>query len=431
MTLGRMMQLMFGSVGLRFAGAGLGLLTQLVLTRNFAPADVGIIFLGMSIAAFFSLCVAVGYPLLALTQLPRFYTLGLNGLARAFHGTFLHDMVLTALMIYAGVALFGLFFKPDPGVYLALFFGALSAVPSALIRYNCSVANSLRYYQWAFLPDFIIRPGLFLAFILGSILLHVPLSISHVLLAFVIANVIVAFIQAWVVGAEGVKLSDWNKTKQHLTAVLRQRSIALAIVGAVSVMFADVVTLLGGFILPHDELAVLGLCIRLAGIAGFVIQATQQFILPDLTQAITHKDDRAAHTLLLRLNLLTVVTLAFGLGFAILFGGYFLSFFGETYRAGQWLLALFLCGQSIRALSGMNQNLMSIAGQQVRSASAAVIGMVLFAALWVLLAPQLGLMAAGVSVILAEFTWAFMLAAQAKAVLGRRADLPWLLSHRP
>jgi len=431
MTLGRMMQLMLGSVGLRFAGAGLGLLTQLVLTRNFAPADVGIIFLGMSIAAFFSLCVAVGYPLLALTQLPRFYTLGLNGLTRAFHGTFLRDMVLTAGLIVTGVAATGLFFKPEPSVYLALFFGALSAVPSALIRYNCSVANSLRHYQWAFLPDFIIRPGLLLAFILFSIFLHMPLSIGHVLLAFVISNVIVAFIQAWVVGAEGVKFSDWNKTKHHLTAVLRQRSIALAIIGAVTVMFADVITLLGGFILPHGELAVLGLCIRLAGIAGFVIQATQQFILPDLTQAITKRDDETAHSLLLRLNLMTVVTLALGMGFAIFFGGYFLSFFGETYRAGHWLLVLFLCGQSVRALSGMNQNLMSIAGQQVRSATGAIIGMILFAVLWVLLVPHFGLMAAGVSVILAELAWAFMLAAQAKAVLGRRADLFWLLSHRP
>jgi O-antigen/teichoic acid export membrane protein len=189
--------------------------------------------------------------------------------------------------------------------------------------------------------------------------------------------------------------------------------------------------LLGGFILPHDELAILGLCIRLAGIAGFVIQATQQFILPDLTHALTKKDDTTANSLLLRLNVMTIVTLGLGLSFAILLGGYFLSFFGEAYRAGQWLLVLFLCGQAIRAMSGMNQNLLSIAGQQVRSAGAAIVGLVLFAALWVVLAPRLGLMAAGVSVILAELAWALMLAAQAKAVLGRRADLLWLLTRRP
>ena len=100
MTLARMLKLMAGTLGLRFAGAGLGLVTQLVLTRSFAQGDVGVIFLAMSMAAFFSLCVAVGYPLLALTQLPRFYTLGLTRLIRAFHGIFLKDMVLTAMLIF-------------------------------------------------------------------------------------------------------------------------------------------------------------------------------------------------------------------------------------------------------------------------------------------------------------------------------------------
>ena len=431
MTLSRMLGLMAGTLGLRFAGAGLGLITQLVLTRNFAPADVGIIFLAMSMAAFFSLCVAVGYPLLALTQLPRFYTLGLTRLVRAFHGIFLHDMVVTATVIFMGVAVMINGNFAEPGLRVALLFGALSAVPSALIRYNCSVANSLRYYQWAFLPDFIIRPGLFLGYLLSVLVLHQPLTVAHCLTAFVISNVIVACIQAVVVGREGVRASDWFKTSLKLTAALRRRSVALAIVGAVTVMFADVVTLLGGFILPHEQLAILGLCIRLAGIAGFVIQATQQFILPDLTAALTRRDEHMAHRLLLRLNLLTVVTLALGLIAAIGIGGWALSLFGPDYRAGHGLLVLFLCGQSIRALSGMNQNLMSIAGKQVRSAAAAIIGVAVFAALWLALAPQLGLYAAGWAVVLAELAWAVMLATQARQLLGRRADLFWLLSHRP
>ncbi len=431
MTLARMLRLMAGTMGLRFAGAGLGLITQLVLTRSFAQADVGVIFLGMSMAAFFSLCVAVGYPLLALTQLPRFYTLGLTRLTRAFHGIFLKDMVVTAMLIFAAVAVVWLGNLAEPGLRVALLFGALSAVPSALIRYNCSVANSLRYYQWAFLPDFIIRPGLFLGYLLSALLLHLPLTVSHCLLAFVVSNVIVACVQAVVVGAEGVQPSDWFKTHVKLTAALRRRSVALAIVGAVTVMFADVVTLLGGLILPHDQLAILGLCIRLAGIAGFVIQATQQFILPDLTAALTRRDERTAHHLLLRLNLLTVVTLALGLVAATILGGWLLSLFGPDYRAGHWLLVLFLCGQSIRAMSGMNQNLLSIAGRQVRSAAAAIIGMLLFAGLWIAMAPKLGLFAAGWAVILAELAWALMLATQAKSLLGRRADLFWLIKHPP
>ena len=48
MTLTKMFQLMLGTVGLRFGGAAIGLLTQLALTRVLAPNEVGVVFLTMS-----------------------------------------------------------------------------------------------------------------------------------------------------------------------------------------------------------------------------------------------------------------------------------------------------------------------------------------------------------------------------------------------
>ena len=62
-----MLQLIFGTVGLRLGGAAIGLLTQLALTRVLIPDDVGVVFLTMSLAAFTSLMVTGGYPILALT----------------------------------------------------------------------------------------------------------------------------------------------------------------------------------------------------------------------------------------------------------------------------------------------------------------------------------------------------------------------------
>ncbi len=426
MTLGKMLRLMVGSVGLRFAGAGLGLVTQLALTRNFAPQDVGIIFLGMSMAAVLSMVAAVGYPLLALTQLPRFFTLGVSNLVHAFHGAFLRDMVAALVLIALGVALSTTFVIADSGLKIAIIFGALSALPSAFLRYNSMLANGLRRYQLAFVPDFIFRPGLFFIYIIAAFAVRAHPSVMHVLAAFVVSNAIVAVGQTLILRGAGIQLADWWKIRPRLTHVLRGRAIALAIVGAVTVMFADIVTLLGGFILLPDEVAVVGLAIRLAGIAGFVIQATQQFILPDLTAAITRNDDRLADELLVRLNLLTSLTLALGLLVTIFFGGFFLSFFGEIYRGGQWLLVLFLVGQSIRALSGMNQNLLSIGGHQVRSAGACITGLVIFAFASFLFTRMFGFIGIGYATILAECIWAVMLAAQVQSLMGRRADLLWL-----
>jgi len=430
MTFGKMLRLMIGSMGLRLVGAGLGFLTQFVLARSFLPADVGMIFLTMSIAAVTSMVAAVGYPQLALTQLPRFYSLGLPRLVSAFHGAFLRDLVVACALVY-GVGLLTAQFAPiDSASRLAIAFGTLSAIPSAFVRYNSAIANSLRFYQLSFLPDFVVRPALFLGYVLIALGLGVGLSLPWVLAAYVGSNVVVTVLMGAIVWTKRLRLSDWVAAQPALSAALRKRSIALAIVSAVTVMFADIVTMIGGLLLPHDALAVLGLCVRLAGIAGFVIQSTQQFILPDLTEAVIKREDHLASRLLMRLNLLSLLTLAAGLVFVIALGGPLLGLFGETYRNGHLLLVLLLIGQSIRALSGMNQSLLSIGGKQVRTAGACIVGLVIFVASWMVLAPALGLLAAGVAVIIAEFCWALMLAAQAQSLLGRRGDLLWLLTRR-
>ena len=430
MTLARMLRLMAGSLGLRVIGAGLGFATQLVLARSFSQADVGVIFLAMSMAAIFSMTAAVGYPLLALTQLPRFFALDLNRLVRAFHGTFLRDLVMGFAAV-TGITLLCLFVFPlSSGAKLAVLFGALSALPSAVVRYNSCLANGMRLYQWAYVPDFIVRPALFLLYVAAAVLLQTGLSLPLILAAYVGSNVIVATLQSYVVRAKGISLQDWSMTRPALTRALRSRSMALAIVGAVTVMFADIVTMLGGWFLAHEQVAILGLTVRLAAIAGFVVQAAQQFVLPDLTEALAKGENAKADSLLLRLNMLTILTLAGGLVFAVVFGGWLLSLFGASYATGHFLLVLFLLGQSIRALSGMNQNLVSIAGKQMRSAMACVIGLVIFAGTWALLQNSFGLNAAGIAVIVAELSWAVALAAQAQSILGRRGDLLWLFLKR-
>ena len=372
----------------------------------------------------------MGYPLLALTQLPRFFALDLNKLVRAFHGTFLRDLVagLAMVLVITVVCLYAL--PLSEGTKLAILFGALSALPSAIVRYNSVLANGMRLYQWAYVPDFILRPSLFLLYVLCALLFPPVSSLPLVLAAYVGSNVIVATLQSFVVRAKGVSLQDWNMTRPALTRALRSRSMALAVVGAVTVMFADIVTMLGGWFLPHEQLAILGLTVRLAAIAGFVVQAAQQFVLPDLTEALAKQKNANADDLLLRLNMLTGLTLAMGLVFAVVFGGWLLSLFGANYAVGHRLLILFLIGQSIRALSGMNQNLISIAGKQLRSAMACLMGLFIFAGSWALLQNSFGLNAAGYAVIIAELSWALTLAAQAQSILGRRGDLFWLFFKR-
>ena len=83
MPLWRMILTAINLVGVRFAGAGIGLASQILLARLLPQADVGVIFMGMSAAAVLSQIASAGYPSLGMVYLPRFYALGREKLVLA------------------------------------------------------------------------------------------------------------------------------------------------------------------------------------------------------------------------------------------------------------------------------------------------------------------------------------------------------------
>jgi O-antigen/teichoic acid export membrane protein len=130
----------------------------------------------------------------------------------------------------------------------------------------------------------------------------------------------------------------------------------------------------------------------------------------------------------MRMNLVTIATVIGALIVAILFGHYFLSFFGAVYADGHWLLVLFIFGQAVRAVSGMNQHMLSIGGYQVRSALACVIGMVILVVSWLIFQPLFGILGVGLAVIAAELCWGLIVGSETQKLTGRRGDMFWLLA---
>ncbi|MGH6906803.1 MAG: lipopolysaccharide biosynthesis protein [Aestuariivirga sp.] len=410
-------------VGVRFTGAGIGLLSQVLLARLLPQADVGVIFMGMSAAAIFSQVATCGYPPLAMTCLPRYYALGRKNLVRAFHAAFWRDSLAVTAMVAALAAIAVLASPLDPGIKTAIVFGCLSAPASSLIRINSATANSLRRFSLSYVPDFLYRPGLLLAYLLAAWSLGFGLSVAEVLWAFVIANSIVALGQAWLIGKEGAIPPPFRKVRHNLAPLLRGRAGSLVIVAAVATSFADLVNLIGGFFLAPDDVAVLGVAIRLAALAGFITQATQNFILPDLAAALTRSSGNEVHSLLVRSNVLTFTALTACLAGALVAGHLALRIFGPQYEVGYWPLILFMVAQGFRAASGMNQHLLSMAGHQPKTAGSCLVALSVLVLAAAFLSPRYGVMGMAIAVILADAIWAGLLALQAHRYTGRRGDI--------
>jgi O-antigen/teichoic acid export membrane protein len=81
-------------------------------------------------------------------------------------------------------------------------------------------------------------------------------------------------------------------------------------------------------------------------------------------------------------------------------------------------------------LGGMNQQILSINGFQMRTAGSCLLALIVFICLAVVLCKQFGIVGLGYAVIASEVMWLLALASQASSLCGRRGDLLWLLQKR-
>ena len=422
MSMWRMILTAINLVGVRFGGAAMGLVSQILLARLLPQEDVGVVLMGISAAAILSLMMTAGYPSLTMTLLPRYYALGRKSLAKAFHRAVWHDsLIVTFCIVLVGGAVW-LWAPIDPALKTALLFGGLMAPSSSLIRITSSVANSRKRFPLSYIPDFIFRPGLLLVYLLAMWALGIAPGFLSVMVAVIAISYLVAITQAFILGS-GVLPDSLRAGRHDLAPVLRSRAASMVLIAAIAMSFADIVTLIGGIFLAAQDVAQLGIAIRLSALAGFVTQVTQNFVLPDLSAAIVKGNRAAAQSLILRINLIAVSAIAVCILAAIFFGPLILSVFGKDYAGAHWPLVLFMVSQLFRAAGGMNQHLLSLDGFQTRSVNACIFSITLLAAAAMFLTPSLGLLGMAIAVVLAEASWAAILGIQAQRYSGYRGDI--------
>ena len=422
MSFWRMILTASNLVGLRFGGAAMGLVSQVLLARLMPQQDVGVVLMGLSAAAIISLLMTAGYPSLTMTVLPRYYALGRRRLVEAFHRAVWHDSLWASAVVMAGVAGVWAIAPISDDLKSALVFGALMAPAACLIRISSSAANSKRRFQLSYVPDFLFRPGLLLLFLASAWIIGLAPDRQTVIAIVIAITFIVATGQAILLGTSVLPRS-LSAGRHDLAPRLRSRAAAMVLIAAIAMSFADIVTLIGGVFLPAHDVAQLGIAIRLAALAGFVTQVTQNFVLPDLSAALVKGDNATTGALIRRINLIAVVAIAACVAVSILFGSLILSVFGDGYRGAHWPLVLFMLSQLFRAAGGMNQHLLSLRGYQTRSVWPCVFAMALLVAGASLLTPALGLLGMACAVILAEASWATILGFQAQRYAGVRGDI--------
>ncbi len=430
MGFARIAGLLLSAVGVRLAGAGVGLVLQIVLARSLTPTEMGGWFLIMSLASFAGLLISAGYPTLGLGVLARYHARGQLRMADQFMQKAAYDIGKYALLLALPGIAFLLMAPVSDVSRLAVIAGLMVAPATAIIRLNGSAANAMRRYMLTIVPDFIGKSVLLLGFVALYVMATGGLTLDVVAAAFIVLSYLTAWLTGSVLKGHGVTGVGRDTASVRLGRTWASRAAPLIVVAMALTAMADYLTLVATLLLPKADVALVGIAIRLAALIGFFTQASQQFVLRDLAGAVHARDTGQARTLLMRTNIACVSVIAAALiGFSV-FGEWFLALFGPDYVAAQPVLMLLMLAQGIRATGGINVHLLSmLGGGQAMLGRTCLASAVIILALASLLVPMLGITGIGWAAIAGELVWIAAVAMQTRERIGWRGDLLAMFSQ--
>ncbi len=430
MGFARVAALLASAVGVRLAGAVLGFALQILLARWLTPAEMGGWFLIVSLASFAGLVIGAGYPNLGLTALARYHSLGRPDMAHRFLYQAVRDMLKWALVMFIPGLLFLLAAPVAPETRLAVIAGLAVAPASALLRLNGAAANAVRRYMAAIVPDFVGKTALMMVGAGLWVVVFGYLSLPVVAGLFLVLSCFTAWVVGRILGDSGARVAMHAEVPPKLMRLWAGRAWPMIIVALSMTAMADFLTLVSTLLLPKHEVAQVGIAIRLAALVGFFTQASQQFVLRDLTGALNVRNAALAKSLLMRTNLACIGVIGAGLVALAVMGKWLLGVFGPDYVPAHDVLLLLMVAQGLRALGGLNVHVLSLGGRQLLLGRTCLASFIIVAASAVLLVPAMGIAGIGWAAIIGELAWAVAVAALASRHVGWRGDLLALLSGR-
>ena len=408
----------------RMAAAGLGLLTQVYLAQMLSAAALGLYFLATSLAAFLAIMATCGLPLVNARFLVRYRRRAVANFSGLFLTSARRAVLVVSLVLMAIAAAAILAWPGLPaGERTVLLLGCLAVPSFAVSRLTGSAAAAYRHFQLSYLPDLVARPGLFLAAVVTLGLVMPRLDLVPVLAVFVVLAALQALYQDRAVRriappgahprpAAAARLRRlWMKAALPLTGVILMTAI-----------FADLAILSAGPFLDKADLAIFGICVKVALITGFVQSTAHKMLQPDMAEALFAGDRRRMSRAIAQANAIAIGVGIVAFLFVAVAGEFVLSIFGEHFVAGRNVLLAVVFGQILVAACGPAIHVLTLRAGQA-AAWASVVAAVTLMAASALFIPPMGLAGAALALVTTQVLWAALLAFQVRRLTGVACDI--------
>jgi O-antigen/teichoic acid export membrane protein len=400
----------------RIIGTGLGFLTQLALVRLMTTADYGVYVVAMSLAAVLSIFCAFGFPSIAARFVSQYQGQDDTSSIAGFIGAAQrHALVLSIFAVgFGGCFIFGTDLVSE-AYQVPLYLACLTAPVLAMTRFNGALSNIASRFYLTYLPDLTLRPLLLVLGLAVAVMVAPAITSTLVLLAH-FAAALVACMVLWVALSPRRHFGVRGAVPTTKNNVWRRSAFPMLFVTLLTSFLADIDILMMGLLLPPEDVSLFSVCLRIMLLVEFGIQTVFQMSAPDLSVAQAKGDTHGMAQALRRAQYVTLLFTIASFAGVFLLGEWILMLFGDGFVTGYSVLLILVLGQIVRASFGPITQVLTAAGEQMRSLYSYGAAFVVLVIGNILFVPTFGVMG-GASVLIVTLTIGSAL--QARAVFEK------------
>jgi O-antigen/teichoic acid export membrane protein len=401
-----------GSMGLKIASTGLVFLSTVLLARSLGPSDYGVYAYVYALVSLLSVPSEFGLPTLVVRETARGIAQKDYALVQGvWHWSgWMTGIISITLVILTGI--FILFFKePLAGIRLETFLWGLALVPLiALGDLRGAALRGLQRVVAGQLPEFLIRPGLFVLLLgggmwLGTAALSAPLAMALYVIAAGLAFGAGIWLLWRATPAEVSRSSPRFDNRAWLLSAL-----PLAFIGGMHLINQQASILLQGFYLPDADIGIFRVATQVSNLASFGLLAINIVVAPRFAALNAQDNKPKLQRLVTRsAQVILVFNLAITAGFVLLGKPFLRILFGPSYVAAYLPLLILLGGQLVNSGVGSVGVLLNMTHHERETAKALALSALLNVALNLLLLPRLGILGSSIATALTLIIWNIML----------------------
>jgi O-antigen/teichoic acid export membrane protein len=409
-----------GTAGLRAAQAVLTLLTAVVLARLLAPEGYGAYSFAIAIVAFLAIPSELGVPGLAVREVAVANSRGDWSRMRAFIAWSHRNVAAVSLVVVLAAAsvLYLLRGGVDAERLACLWLGLLLVPLVSLGALRSAMLQGLKRVVLGQLPEFVIRPAVFLLLISALLVAGRALDSAADAMALQLVAAAVSFAAGLLLFARHRPAGLRAAQRAAADGLWWRSSIAFGLFAAMRLVNGRTDVLALGLFHDDGEVGVYRVAAQLATSIIFGLQIVTPIQGPHLAHIHASGDMEAFQRVVTRTSRIVFAITVPTVCAVVLFGKPIIALaFGSAYEDAYLPLVVLSAGQLVNACMGSVGSVLNMTGHERDTVRCLAAGAAVNVALNLLLTPQMGMMGAAVATSASLVTWNLLMWRQVRARL--------------